>query len=334
MRIYDPKTQTYATPTFGTGVQTGTIQTCVLLYDKTVCNIPAPTTASTSFPITVYDPNQNKVIAKSTRIYCNTTSTPDYWSSIMLPSDPSVIPGTTAGTVFLPPYGSQYPAIYDPTADTLTQITSVAYGTGNAGSANQFYRDCALLPSGRIFMVPSLATSAAIYDPASQQSSFVSGPPNLFGAGRYYHAVTLLDGRVFCSPYLAPSPNYRSALIYDETTNTFTQTTPILTSVRKSILLPDGRVFCLPVTTQDQTVGTNPRAAIYDPTNNTVSYIDITGVTSTNANPATDFYRAAAMQFDGKIFAPPGSASAPLIFGTINYSFDWNVLSSAYHNAR
>ena len=337
MRIYDPTTQSYATVAIQSGTLTGTVQTCVLLYDKTVCNIPAPTTSGTSSTITIYDPNLGKIYAKNTRIACNTTSIPDYWASIMLPSPPGTTPGITPGKVFLPPYGVAYPGIYDPTTDTITQVTNVDYTT-YLGTGYAFYRDCALLPSGKIFMVPNSATAAAIYDPITQQSTFLQAPSfgsfsNLWGSGRYYHAVTLLDGRVFCAPYLATG-TARPAIIYDEISNTLSLTTPIDASVRKAILLPDGRVFCIPVSTRDNTLGTNLRAAIYDPATNTSSYFDITGVTSSATNPANDFYRAAIMQYNGQVYAPVGSASNALVFDTLTYSFDWNVLASAYHNGR
>jgi hypothetical protein len=187
-------------------------------------------------------------------------------------------------------------------------------------------------------MVPYNATKAAIYDPQTRQTIFIESPtpPSggvSFGSGRYYHGVTLNDGRVFLGRYNALDSR---SLIYNEQNNTFFYTATINARLRKPILLPDGRVLCIPFA-RTTSVDTEPlRTAIYDPYTDTSTTFDITDVTSSGGTPTntSDFFRAAAMLFDGKVFVPIGSANKALKMGSINQSFDWNILASPYHNGR
>ena len=377
-RIFNPTTNTYTVvqqQTVTPAINTNVIQTCVLMYNGMVLQIPASTVGPNpgdpvppSVALTYYNPEINRIQRLNTVNFTrsSTDQAPDYWASIMLPQPPGTTL-TAPGSVFLPPYSGEnalipfsnpegrgyYPAIYDFANDRLVTIKTTEYNSANTGASTRLYRDCCLLPSGRIFMVPYNATNAAIYDPVTTVTTFV--PHAQFGGGRFYHGVTLNDGRVFCGRYNA---NNQASVIFDERANSVTTTIPLLGRLRKPILLPDNRVFCIPFARQTDAYvdangtpsGTVPplsgsdvlKAAIYDPSNNTATYFDIIGISSTGTSTVggnsvvniSDFYRAGAMLFDGKVFIPVGSASRTLKFGSINYSFDWNILASPYHNGR
>ena len=71
-------------------------------------------------------------------------------------------------------------------------------GTYPGGAA---YVGGVLLPDGRVFCVPYNATTARIYDPATDTLTTPTG--TYPGSGAYYGGVLLPDGRVFCVPRTA-----------------------------------------------------------------------------------------------------------------------------------
>ena len=101
-----------------------------------------------------------------------------------------------------------------------------------------------LLPSGKVFCIPSNSTSARIYDSVADTVTTPSG--TYPGTGAFYGGVLLLSGKVFCIPSKSTT-----AKIYDPVTDTVT--TPAGTYpgglggfFAGGVLLSNGKVFCVP----------------------------------------------------------------------------------------
>jgi len=99
-----------------------------------------------------------------------------------------------------------------------------------------------------------------------------------------------------------------------DTLSTPTGTYPGNNAYIGGVLLPDGRVFCVPC---------NATAArIYDPITDTLS-------TPTGAYPGSFAYAGGALLPDGRVFCVPRNATAARIYGAATYSLpDCRVLSA------
>jgi len=82
------------------------------------------------------------------------------------------------------------------------------------------------------------------------------------------------------------------------------------------VLLPDGRVFCVP--------HNSTTARIYDPITNTLT-------TPSGTYPGTGAFAGGVLLPDGRVFCVPGMTTASRIYGG-GGGFDINVSLSAYYN--
>jgi hypothetical protein len=82
------------------------------------------------------------------------------------------------------------------------------------------------------------------------------------------------------------------------------------------VLLPDGRVFCVPAS--------STTARIYDPVTNTVT-------TPGGTYPGGFAFTGGVLLLDGKVFCVPRNTSAARIYGG-GGGFNINVSLSSYYN--
>jgi hypothetical protein len=99
------------------------------------------------------------------------------------------------------------------------------------------------MSDGRVFCVPYNATSARIYDPASD--TLITPTGTYPGTGAFIGGALLPDGRIYCVPY-----GSTSARIYDPVADSLTTPTGTFPASSSSggVVLLDGRVFCAPRT--------------------------------------------------------------------------------------
>ena len=83
------------------------------------------------------------------------------------------------------------------------------------------------------------------------------------------------------------------------------------------VLLPDGRVFCVP------RFATSAR--IYDPATDSLS-------TPTGTYPGSNAYAGGVLLPDGRVFCVPHSATSARIYDDSNVQYDINIVLSAYYN--
>ena len=171
-----------------------------------------------------------------------------------------------------------------------------------------------LLPDGRVFCIPANATSARIYDPATDTLTTPAG--TYPGSGGYAGGVLLPDGRVFCIPY-----NATTARIYNPATDTLTTpagTYPGSGGYSGGVLLPDGRVFCVPYNATT--------ARIYDPATDTLT-------TPAGTYPGSAAYAGGVLLPDGRVFCVPTNATTARIAATRSHvSLDSNITLSPFFN--
>ena len=133
---------------------------------------------------------------------------------------------------------------------TVTNTVSLV-GAANSFPGGSAYLGGVLLPDGRVFCVPFGATQARVYDPTTNTVNLVGAANSFPGDSAYVGGVLLPDGRAFCAPH-----NTTQARVYDPATNTvslvgaansFPGGSPyIVGAYIGGVLLPDGRVFCVP----------------------------------------------------------------------------------------
>lgn len=105
------------------------------------------------------------------------------------------------GRIFNIPYASTKAYIYNPASDSVT-TSSVTFPGSNA-----FLRGC-LTSDGQVFMAPANQLRPWIWDPKTDTAWTASATDPAWHAGTfgYYGAVTLLDGRIFSTPFNAVAP--------------------------------------------------------------------------------------------------------------------------------
>jgi hypothetical protein len=201
-------------------------------------------------------------------------------------------------------------AIYDPGNNT----SYFAGGTFPAG----YYSGGALMRDGRVFCVPQGHASAMIYDPVADTLVQAGG---VFPSDEFYTfsgAVLLPDGRVFCVP-----DHSTTARIYDPTTDTLTiptgdfRNSPGLESYqdserhRNGVLLPDGRVFCVPGELWQSN-------RVYDPvTDTTTSLQNVAYTRSIQGGPSPGI-----LMPDGRVFCVGLTGTYYFIFDPVNDSLE------------
>lgn len=158
-----------------------------------------------------------------------------------------------------------------------------------------------LMHDGRIFITPSSATTARIYDPATQG---VTTPGGAFpGSVGHAEAVLMRDGRLYCIPY-----NATTARIYDVVTNAVTTPTgtfPGSAGFAGGCLLPDGRVLCC------------PRSAtalrIYNAVTDSVS----TPAASLGVTTGSNFFSGCVLLPDGRVVLVPYTAPQLVVYDPV-----------------
>jgi hypothetical protein len=161
------------------------------------------------------------------------------------------------------------------------------------------YLGTCLLPDGRVFSTPRAATTARIYDPVTNTTST---PSPVFTSGTQGDPILLPDGRVF----IMPAGSGTVGKLYDLLTDTVSDTiqlTTVVDAFAGSILLTDGRVFCVPF---NSTVG-----IIYDPVTNTV-------FTSSVTYPGNQSFNGGTLLPDGRVFLAPWNSGQARIYNPFN----------------
>lgn len=320
-KIYRP---TGSTVTNASGTYSGTYIGAVLLQDGRVFCVPYGATAAR-----IYDPRTDTLQTAGPSI---TT----HIGGVLLPD----------GRVFCIPYTNTTATIYDPVTDTKTTITTSNnnnYGgclTGNGdvvmapyrstndvqiyssssntcytisgvSSVNAGYGGAALLPDGRVFLVPQAATAPRIVDVVNKTVT----TPSWSGSGGFVGGIPLKNGDIFC----VPAYGRTTALIYEPLTNTYrtpSGTYPAPGETSSGRLLPDGRVFIAPRGATS--------AYVYDPDTDTVSTLP--GFTST-------YYQGVVLLGDGRVFMAPLSTSTASIWnGGYSVNLTPARVLSAYDN--
>ena len=169
-----------------------------------------------------------------------TAATNNYVGSVLAPN----------GLVWATPFAATGGLVFDSNNNRTYVVGSFGGGTN--------FTSGVLLNDGRIFVIPRASTTARIVDFAN---STVTTPGGTFPGGNAYTGGCLFDGgrRIYLAPSLQASAGIydiqRQALTTPAGTFTFNSGSGI-TATSGALLLPDGRVFCLPCHTS---------AAIYDP---------------------------------------------------------------------
>jgi hypothetical protein len=170
-------------------------------------------------------------------------------------------------------------------------VDTAAWSSTDVGAAPVAgaYVGGVLLPDGRVFCVPYVATQARIYDAAGGFTDVGAAPV----AGAYQGGVLLPDGRVFCVPHYATQ-----ARIYDAAGGfTDVGAAPGGCAYVGGVLLPDGRVFCVPFNAT--------QARIYDAAG---------GFTDVGAAPVAGAYQGGVLLPDGRVFCVPLNATQARIY--------------------
>jgi len=182
--------------------------------------------------------------------------------------------------------------IYDPRTGTYSD--AIAVGDSGGGC---------LLADGRVFIVPTNASSAAWTINPRTGTKTTCGGTAAHWAKAFYNCALLPDGRV----YLNPQATAVKATIYDPVTNTTTESNNTPTGISRTCVgLRDGRIYRIPGGTPAN--GTIAAVAyIYDPTTNNFSAAGGVVPTCTNNNYGWFSGRLLA---DGRVICAPNNADS------------------------
>jgi WD40 repeat protein len=181
-----------------------------------------------------------------------------------------------------------------------------------------------LLPDGRVFCVPSYSTTARIYDPITDTLITPSG--SYPGGSAFSGGVLLPDGRVFCVP-----SNSTTARIYNPSTDTLITPSGSYpgtvfsgssfgSAFNGGVLLPDGRVFCVP--------SYSTTARIYNPSTNTL-------ITPSGSYPGSNAFNGGVLLPDGRVFCVPSNSQTARIYGSpLGINLPMERTHNAFDNGR
>lgn len=143
---------------------------------------------------------------------------------------------TNDGRLFFPPYYAQYGALYSPSDDKMTKITSVF-----SGGSTPAYNGAYLLPNGLIFLLAG-TKPFALFD---LNTYTLTDIPELINYKRYMFACMTADEFLL----LFPEPGYNNPmLVYDYASNSLVNQNPIMSSNSScygATILPNGSVLCM-----------------------------------------------------------------------------------------
>lgn len=239
---------------------------------------------------------------------------------------------------------------------TGTIITPTGLPTSPSGS--EAYAGGVLMSDGRVFLAPSGALTARIYNPATQEleSPIITNGTFTGTANKYFGAVLLNDGNVFLIPR-----NETVGKTYNPVTNTIIDSANTLPAGDKylgGVLLLDGRVFCVPFGTTVAKIF-NPSTNLFEADitgfgsgfiggvllpNGNVFCVPFTAASPKIYNPTTGVITTASGSYsvssgwtggvlldDGRVFCVPHSATTARIYGG-GTAFNRNVVLSAHFN--
>ena len=172
-------------------------------------------------------------------------------------------------------------------------------GSRTGASVQKGYFGGVLLPDGRVFMVPSNATSAALFDPASD-TLIMANVSTSFGSGftSYMGGVLLHDGKVFCIP-----ASSATARIYDPVNNTVSipggNYAGTSLAYRGGVLMNDGNVFIVPYNATS--------AKIYNPSTDSLT-------TPSGTYAGNGAFSGAVLLADGRVFLVPHNSTTARIY--------------------
>jgi hypothetical protein len=221
--VYNPTTNAVLTaPTGAATAPTATEAYCggVVMQDGRVFCVPSGSTVAR-----IYNPVTN-ILESPTITNGAFPGTATAYSGGVLLAD---------GRVFLVPRSTTIGKIYNPVTNEITNTgNSVAVGADK-------YLGGVLMPNGKVFCVPLNSTVAKIYDPTTNLFE-----PDITGFGSgFVGGVLLPNGTIFCGTHaLTGSPK-----IYNPSTGAITTaagTYGIYYGWGGTVLMNDGRVFCIP----------------------------------------------------------------------------------------
>lgn len=296
-RIYDPVTDTLSTPA-GTYEGLGLHAGGLLLKDGRVFIVPGATPVAY-----IYDPVADTLTASAANFQGDRVNSHQGYG-VLLP-DGHVLVLATGNSGAVRWYN------YNPTTDTLV--------AGGGPTFSSVY-SLTLLPDGKVFTVFA-GTSYNIYDPVTNTGVNKTASNATFA--NYSTSILLPSGLV---AVIGRDLNATSPInLYNPTTDTVS--IPTLTKTiaasnvncNRAILLPDGRVFCVP---RDGTV-----ASVYDPADNTLkpSSVGFTGAFGGD-------YGDCVLLKDGNLFLVPSGITTAAI-AVANYpTIPDEVLYSPFFN--
>ena len=196
------------------------------------------------------------------------------------------------GRVFITPNGyTGTNILYNPESNAFESVASSCPNTG-------FTYGSVLLPNGKVFMVPNNNSSnTLLYNPQTGGWENVNSSIN----GAFTAGCLMPNGKVF----MAPSGYTGSTMIYNPDTNDFEDALSNTggNSFNGAILLPSGKVFCVPYNYQAGAAGLK---LIYNPETN-----DFESISGTR--PAAG-YSSGCLMTNGKVLMGAFSRSDVQIY--------------------
>jgi hypothetical protein len=198
---------------------------------------------------------------------------PSYWPAYSQSIQRTIATRTVADTFFVP---------------------NVAFPGGSTGFVGGV-----LLPDGRVFCTPRSSTTARIYNPATDTLT----TPNATYPGSAFSSVLLHDGRVYSMPWIGGV----TARIYNPVSDISTlsqtphpiSTNPSFSNFIGAVVLPDGRVFCVP--------HGSTSARIYNPTTDSLT-------TPNGTYPGNGTFTGGVLLPDGRVLCVPNIGTSARIY--------------------
>lgn len=192
------------------------------------------------------------------------------------------------GRIFCIPYVSNTALIYNPDTDSVTSVT---------GSYGARFRGGVLMHNEKVLVCPQTGAFIQIYDPVLDTTTVTTSVIFLDQASG---CVLLPNGNVYFIPFVANS--HPIAKIYNPTTNTLSNAGGTFSGAGTfggGILLPNGKVFCIPAN--------STTARIYDPATNTLSI-------PAGTYPGSDAFYGGVLLSNGKVVLIPKTATKAYIY--------------------
>ena len=284
--IYDPVSDRTFVPNGTYGGGASSYSSAVLLPNNEILLVPR------SSACTIYNPVSNTI-----RTIGSAPGAVNSFNYGVLMGD---------GRVFCAPNSTNVAWIIDPVKNTIVTATGT-YSNPNIGQINAGQNGVVLLPNGKVLTIPN-GQNFFIYDPFLDKTTTIDRTGILAQGG-----LLLPDGKV-----LMGAVANGSFYIYDwerDIVRTSKQT--VANSILGMVLLPDGRIFCLTLSTVYY---------IYNYFSDTISIID----GSVPANAAS----SACLVPDGRVVPHPRNISTLDIYGEKIKFFPEDIILNSFYNCR